>query len=281
MASGSLRGVLGVLIGLLCGVRADGQHLSGQGRAQAAGAVASAVGLGQPAILLGVHTSAAEKIDLSPWLIEDRRPVASRQENSSEYDAYNYVLIQAHQISSPVLARGARHDLTFAHLFEEPEKYRGEIVHVEGKLTRLRRFDPPPRAKAEGVAHLYEGWLFDTSAYGAHPMCLVFSELPPGMAVGDKVDYRVAFDGYFFKRYRYRAADRWRDTPLLIGHVPTLLQPPMTVAEEGLSHGTSLVMGFLGLLAGTFVLALGLAWWYQRGDRQIRARLDEARARLR
>jgi hypothetical protein len=171
------------------------------------------------------------------------------------------------------LTRAARRDLTFAHFFEEPDKYRGEIVHVEGTLRRLRRFDPDKLTAQEGVRDLYEGWLFNSQLYGMHPICLVFSSLPPGLTLGENVNITVAFDGYFFKRYRYQAGDKWRDAPLLIGHSLTILPHPITPVEEGVSNNTQLVLLFVGVLTVTLVAALGLAWWYQRGDRRVRARV--------
>src|SRR5262249_36101956 len=75
--------------------------------------------------------------------VEDRARVRSADENYYEANAYSYVLVQAHKTSGPVFAKSARTDLTFAHLFEEPQKYRGQVVHLEGRLLRLRRFDAP------------------------------------------------------------------------------------------------------------------------------------------
>jgi hypothetical protein len=227
-----------------------------------------------------VAPPSASKLDLSPWLIEDGTKMASLQENSSEYAACIHVLVAAHRLQWGTIARSTRSDVTFAHLSDEPAKYRGELVRVMGKIRRIRRFDPPALAAKEGVLDLYEGWLFDDKQYGAHPTCLLFSALPQGMEVGESVNYPAAFDGYFFKKYRYEGADgQSRQAPLLIGHFPVLANHGVATSEDRLAHGTSLVIGFLGLLAGTLFLALGLAWWYRNRDRQIRARVAAARAR--
>lgn len=249
-------------------------------------AAAECVGLAQP---VGVPAQAgvaflfrrppvAIRLDLSPWLIEDKRPVPAWQENASEAVAYDYVLARANELSAEALARAARSDLTFAHFFEEPDKYRGDIVHVEGFLRRVRRFDPDRLARNEGVRDLYEGWLFNPQLYGTNPVCVIFTELPAGLTVGESLNVPAAFDGFFFKRYRYQAGEKWRDAPLLIGHSPALMPVPITPAAEGLSNNTQLVLVFLSVLAGTLLFALGLAWWYHRGDRRLRARLASTHA---
>jgi hypothetical protein len=165
--------------------------------------------------------------------------------------------------------------VTFAHLFEEPHKYRGEVIHVEGRLRRVRSFDAPKFIEeAHGIKVLYEGWLFEPDVYGANPRCVVFTDLPPGIVVGEDIDHRVAFDGYFFKRYRYKAGDGWRDAPLFIAPTLTLsfLSSASPISNGPFSAGT-LATGFVGLIVGTAALALVLGWWYCRGDRQVRARL--------
>jgi len=204
--------------------------------------------------------------------VEDRAPVRNADENYYEAQAYNYLLVKAHKTSPNLLAKTARHDLTFAHLFEEPRKYRGQLIHLEARLKRLRRFDAPKMAEKDGVPQLYEGWLFTDSSFG-NPYCIVFSELPPSIHIGENLDIRVAFDGYFFKRYRYKAADKnLRDAPLLIGRqvksVPIAATPANSLAE---SFSVLFLPAFLGVLGGTAALALGLTCWFRRGDRRVEA----------
>ena len=163
--------------------------------------------------------SAAQAPEVDPDIlagVEDQAPVRSLDENYYEFRAYNYLLVRAHNAPSASLAAKARRDLTFAHLFEEPNKYRGQLVHIEGTLRRLRRFDPVRAAQKEGVKDLYEGWVF-AEPYFNNPFCIVASAIGPGLAVGEQLHQRVSFDGYFFKRFRYKAGDTLRDAPILIG----------------------------------------------------------------
>lgn len=211
--------------------------------------------------------------------IEDGAPVRNADQNFYEARAYTYLLVQAHKTAPSALAQAARRDLNFAHLFEEATKYRGEIIHVEGQLRRLRRFDAPKLAAQEGVPVHYEGWVFSETSFG-NPYCVITSEIPESVSVGERLDRQVSFDGYFFKRYRYKAGDGWRDAPLLIGRRLTLLSPSGTPeASTSALSDLPVLPALIGLLAITGVLVIGLAIWFRRGDRQVRAVLERNRHR--
>jgi hypothetical protein len=207
--------------------------------------------------------------------VEDKAPVRRVDQNYYEATAYTYVLTEAHKTSAQAFAKSARTDLSFAHLFEEPEKYRGQVVHIEGRLLRLHKFDAPQLAAREGVPVLYEGWVFGDT-YFSNPYCVIVTDVPEWMKPGDRTDYPVAFDGYFFKRYRYKAGDGLRDAPLLIGRTFVERSYPLTPESTGAFTGALLPL-FLALLVGTALLVIGLGWWFRRGDRQVRARLSSAR----
>jgi hypothetical protein len=214
--------------------------------------------------------------------VRDDRPFAKNwNEDEDEQYAFSKVLFVASTISPEAFQKGARKDLTYAHVFNHPSKYRGQVVHVEGILRQLRRFDPPATAKAAGVTDLYEGWVFDTQRFGADPWAVVFTELPSGMTPGEKVSYPVAFDGYFFKRYRYESRGTrkgtkekdWPRVPLLIGRTVTLTAAPAAASAADSDWTGSLVPIFLGLVTGSIVLAFGLGYWFRRGDRRVRERV--------
>jgi hypothetical protein len=212
--------------------------------------------------------------------VEDSKPVQSFNRNVDEHNAYTYVLYTADWTPTPVLARGARRDLTYAHLMGQPRKHRGQLVHVEGTLRQVRRFDPPADAKAVGVHHDYEGWIFEDGD-SQHPWCVKFTELPPGVPVAEKLDVPVAFDGYFFKKYGYESAGRqFREVPLLIGHAPAVRQMPAEAGESGATtFGRYLLPGVFAVIASTALLILTLGWWFRRGDRRVWTRLEGTRDR--
>jgi hypothetical protein len=206
--------------------------------------------------------------------IEDRQPVRGADENGYEARAYNYVLVEARKFSPEAFARSARRDVTFAHLFEQPSDFRGQVIHVEGRLKRLRKFDAPRAAAAEGVPTIYEGWVFE-EIYFSNPFCVIVTELPEGIRVGERLEQRVAFDGYFFKNYKYQAGDGKRLAPLLIGRT-LLLREPAAAPESAWSFGNMFLPAFLILVLGTAVLVVTLTWWFRRGDSLVRARLAAA-----
>src|SRR5947208_3665903 len=71
-------------------------------------------------------------------------PGRGAEQNRDEALAYDLLFLHARRMPTDVLRTAARRDLTFAHLFgPERAKYRGELVHVEGRLRLLRRYDPP------------------------------------------------------------------------------------------------------------------------------------------
>jgi hypothetical protein len=271
---------------------------------QAAAAAAGAVGMRQPTSVLGVLLSGrslslwdalpaspparpgnapAAALPIDPDLllgVEDRAPVRNADENYDEFQAYNLLLVRAHKTTAGAFAKGARRDLTFAHLFEEPAKYRGQIVHIEGLLRRLRKFDAARLAARDGVPALYEGWVFDPE-YGYNPYCVIVTELPKSIAIGEKLDRHVSFDGYFFKRYRYKAGDGVRDAPLLIGRTltPSASQGSAVNARAPWLDSSTpwLLIAFLAILLVTAGFGIALTLWFKRGDKQVRARLDAAR----
>jgi hypothetical protein len=211
--------------------------------------------------------------------VEDHQPVASPLHNPGEAFAYDYILILAHKTPLEQLSKSARHDLSYTHLYEEPGKYRGQLVHLVGRLRRLWRFDPPDLPAKEGVKNLYEGWIFGDAAY-SKPYCVIASEISPGIPIADKIeDLPVRFDGYLFKCYRYHAGDRNREAPLLIGRAITRRTTPAATAEEPeIASSNWIVPTFLILMLLTVGVAFLLHWWFRRGDRTVWSRVKEARA---
>src|SRR5207244_12499461 len=122
----------------------------------------------------------------------------------------------------------------------------------------------------------YEGWIFDEHAYG-NPYCVIITELPKGIDPGDDLRHDVAFDGYFFKRYRYKAGDGVRDAPLLIGRTLIVRQSAPAEPESAMTIPDWLLGSFLALLIAVFMLGIGLAWVFRRGDRRVQSKLEQNR----
>jgi hypothetical protein len=209
------------------------------------------------------------------WLlhIEDDHPVMALNQNEDEYHAYNYFVEFAKRQPLDVLAQNARKELTFRRLFEPGRaQYRGEIVHVQGRLRRLNWIDANQALKNDGINDLYEGWVFD-EAYFSNPTCVVFTELPPGLKTAEDMNVWVSFDGYFFKRYAYKAADGWRMAPLVIGRSIAAKQPVANSSDIQRAYSVWLIPLGLVLVVLMIGTALLLGKFFRRGDQLVHARV--------
>lgn len=209
--------------------------------------------------------------------ITDETSFDGMQEHESEYLAYSYFFLRARQLPNEVLREKSARDLTFTHLYgSDRQAYRGRLVHLEGRLTILRKYTATQHLMLQGIDHYYEGWLWLPTP--ARFACVLFSELPEGLSPGEKINRKAEFDGYFFKKYLYeskfdnKGQRRVNYAPLLIGRSITILPPE----QSGSFFGQ-----FLGLMA-TFVAliivtAVGLSVLFRRGDKRVRAKLASAR----
>jgi len=149
--------------------------------------------------------------------IEDKKPVQGAADNKYEYAAYCYLVLHAAEVAPEALAKAARKDLSIAKLMADPAKYRGEPMQIKGRLRRLVKMDAPKGLLNDNIKVLYEGWFFPENEETT-PYCVIFTEIPKGIELGEKTFYRANCDAYFFKIYRYKAVNNTtRDAPLLIG----------------------------------------------------------------
>jgi hypothetical protein len=190
-----------------------------------------------------------------------------------EFWGYCETVLVAAKTSPEAFANSARANphLAFAHLHRDPARYRGKVLHIEGWLGRLLRFDAPEYLRFRGVRYLYEAWVFSGNR-NTNPYCVHFLELPPGIQTGENIAYPIAFDGYFFKKLRYSAAKEDRYTSLFIAR--TINRKRM--ASESASFSNIFVIAFCIVIGGTVLVVVGLTWWFSRGDRRLRSRLTEA-----
>lgn len=216
------------------------------------------------------------------WLerIEDDQPVQNLKSNPDEYNAYNFFVMRARQVSPALMAENANRKMTFGRMYEAGRgKYRGEIIHVEGRLKRVVWIGSNSDLEAQGVKDLYEAWIFPEEYFG-NPTCVIISELPPGLEPGEDIPGKWgSFDGYFFKRYKYRAVDATRLAPLAIGRTLKVKDPP--TSEEGASTFESYSRFFVPVLValalGLVGLVVMLSRWFRQGDREVQQRLADTR----
>jgi hypothetical protein len=187
------------------------------------------------------------------------------------------LLVRARQISPGDLERSVRRDLTYAHLLGNPNDYRGQVLHVEGRLKRVHRLAPPSEAVRAGIKEWFEAWIFSESL-GPNPWCVVFSEwpdnLPPEWLGRERIegDHRASIDGYFVQKLRYTARNGNREAPLLVGRALRVSAGPNADARRP----EWLRTGLLALFGWLFMPLLGLTWWFHRGDSRTRRRLSRA-----
>lgn len=219
--------------------------------------------------------------------VRDDAPVQHEEQNQQEFEAYNEILAFAHGLPVEKLERCANRDVTFADLVRDVRKdYQFKLLYFEGRLKRLRKLEPTKALAEKGVKTLYEGWMFP--ANGSDPMCVLATELPAGL--GPSVEYPtpkpVTVAGYSFKLIRYESAEpdpkhpgqgRIRRAPLLMAHSFRVL--PEEDVDAGKAWRTGFVPGILGLVGGISAVALGLTWWFRRGDRRVRTELAVRKAR--
>ncbi len=150
----------------------------------------------------------------------DRAPMQTR-----ENAAYAALLDRAHQTSAAAMAATSRRDLTYTHLWERPERYRGVPVHIEGTALRILTYEVNTALAASG--RIYEAWVY-SDENRAFPYVLTFEDAPPNLLVGPDLHLRVRFDGYFLKLLWYRAGDKGRAAPMLVGRLA--IQAPLAAA---------------------------------------------------
>jgi hypothetical protein len=224
-------------------------------------------------------------LPLSPRLLKHVKDSTSIRVDDAAFEpeAYCEAVFKASLTTVDAFANSAFQGLTFADLFTEPQKWRGKVVHYEGKVRSIHRFDAPLLLRGKGIEDLYACWVFGTQDGSNHPVCLVCTELPAGVSPGEHLDRKVSFDAYFFKRYRYEAVGSKRgqaqEAPLFIGRSFVPVKPQEDGAASQRAEWKTFLLIFLGAVLTTFVLAFLAHWWFRHSDRRVQARIREARAR--
>jgi hypothetical protein len=224
---------------------------------------------------------------IPPWMlgfVKDN--VGMTQEiGDQEQDAYFTMLIFANRTSPAALDKAGKEnrEADWAHIFREPANYRGEIVHFEGTLKKLRKFTPQPMAAQGGVRNYYEGYMY-ADVLEDNPVFFEITELPKGLAPDDHLNVKVGLSGYYFKKFRYTAVDtkktnKDRLAPLVIGRTLTLLTEPAAAEEEAPDGEWARWLGpsFFGVIGLTAALLFAIGYWYRRSDGQVRGRVSAVR----
>ena len=130
---------------------------------------------------------------------------------------------------------------------------------------------------------MYEAVIFD-DASGGNPYIVFVMEPPDGVPLNQKLNDTAVFDGYFYKKWRYKALDtpepgKYREAPLLIGRSLKVRHgtaaPAMTDASsEWLLTAVALGIGVLTVGVGAMFV---MAFWLRRGDARVQDKLHAMR----
>jgi hypothetical protein len=179
---------------------------------------------------------------------------------------YYHLITLAATAPSDLLAQHARTDVTYEELWNDPEKYRGELVYLKGYLRGVQpwlatdnKFFNPAQ-----LDDMYDGYLI-TQDSRPNPFVVVVPRLPDGMPIGSNISENITFAGYFFKLWNYPAADGTiRSAPLMIGQIVSWTPAPQYEGAAQLS--TFLAAAFILL-----IVSVGGAIWVMNRKNQQQA----------
>jgi hypothetical protein len=213
--------------------------------------------------------------------IRDGEIISSKVREGRALDAYVQTIVLANETSAAGFAKAARRDVGFANVFHHPGDYRGQVIHVEGRLRLIQKDDAPDMLRLAGIRTLYFAWVFDDLS-GDNPYCVVVTEPPANLPVNQKINQQVSFDGYYYMNRRYKAEDskkpnEARVAPLFIGHSLIVPPAPPAPAENGTEWPKGMLWSFLGLAAAVMLFVGGLGYWFRWHDTRTQRRLTATR----
>jgi hypothetical protein len=203
-----------------------------------------------------------------------------RKDQIAVYEVWNQAIINAFNTPADAFAKSAEDNshVTFAHLWGNPEQYRGKVIPLKGLLIRLRKWDAPIGVQQHGIKYVYEGWVVGPTK-GAYPFCIVFPLLPDGLKEAEDMRRQVSFNGYFLKKLKYPAGNgsKFLQTPVLIGPTVTLAKeapPPPESSPISMGVVACVMLVVVAVSAGLIFLS----WYFRRGDLAVKKRLAEMQA---
>jgi hypothetical protein len=173
-----------------------------------------------------------------------------------EPDPYYYLLDLARRNPAKWMEQHARRDVTFAHLFhamkQEPDKYRGQLLFLKGRLRQLKQLELDDNEY--GLTLAYEGSVF-TDESGTNPYVVLVSEAPTGMPLGPTLEY-VSVAGYFLGWWRYTDAQgKPYSAPLIVARRFVWHQVPPLRPDANIHPAFGLAIG-IAIAAGCVIAAI-------------------------
>lgn len=218
--------------------------------------------------------------------VEWATPLRHEDRNRFEFEAYNDVILHARQFTTVELIAAGRRDIGVLDLLNRNvgRDYQYKLITLEGRLLRARRLEPNKPLAAAGLTGFYECWMFP--AKRSEPVCFVCLDLPDGLqpSLLYEPSKRITIAGYYFKPIAYESeAPDLKDArkskvevaPLLIGRGFQLIPEPIVDTSKEWREG--FFPGLTALIGTIIAFALGLTWWFRRGDRRVKRTLNERR----
>lgn len=211
----------------------------------------------------------------------------------SFYLAYIDALVRSNQakVTMDMFEKSSEEnrEVDYRHLRATPERFRGKIITVQGKLALIRR-EPAPRKYADAdpsVKDIFTGWIHGPSK-GAPPFTIVFTELPKGVDGPDeKFERQVTFYGYFLGHIRF-PHDQARDggakdvlSPYLVGKT-VIVQSKKKIDhpardDDDMPFSYPIIATTLAGIVAIILSGAVLTIWFRRGDQKTQSQLAEVR----
>ena len=188
---------------------------------------------------------------------------------AAEKLAYDTVLAKVGDVPLENLRQIALDVVPFAALMLDTNRYRGEVLTIEGDLRRIDKL--PARSGETTTGESFEAWLF-TADSGTNPYRVVLASLPDGIPRTGNLNppVRAQVTGYYFKRYSYATSAGFHTAPLLIAK----MWPSAALAK---SHGVrsaadrrGLTFLAIGLFAAFVILCVVMNFFVRRRSRHRR-----------
>ncbi len=198
------------------------------------------------------------------------------------YLALNQAIHRSDRATADMFERSAEENknATYTDLTSQPNRYRGKVITITGKMPVLRRVESPRLIRDE-ISHCYTGWVIGPTP-GAPPFCVLFTELPKDVEVSEEFNRKATFQGYFLAHVRFPADKQGgvdqKDViaPYLIGKTLTV----HTKAQElpvVVMPTYSLMWYLVGGIVSVFLLLVSVNVWLRRGDRRIQDQVARLR----
>jgi hypothetical protein len=188
-----------------------------------------------------------------------------------EMPAYWQLISKSQSLGFEKMNEASRKDPQFGEFYMGAPKHRGELVSMDINIRRVVEYPPADKENPAKAKSLYEVWGWTEQSKSWLYVC-VTPELPPGMVVGNAVNQRARFTGYFFKLLAYHSAKPTASgkplvAPMLIGKFSLLNSKPQTAQSVD-----PLQLFFLVAFAVVCLGGFLLRWQFSSRTRRSRSK---------